>query len=429
MQHSQSPLLKDLASLVRYARQYSAYYSNLYRNLPQNGWQLCDLPLIDAGDYWQMPQGLHAWPVLTGPIAGAHLFKTGGTTGSGKVSVYTREEWRSFVATFGRGLSTLLQPGDRVANLFFAGDLYASLLFIHGALAHTEVPVCEYPFAGAVAPETLANAVRAYDLNVLASVPAQLLRIASYLAQRGETLLQPRAILYGGESLFAEQLALLKQVFPNARCRSIGYASVDGGLLGASTLDCQLGEHRCFDRDTIIEIIDEETSLPIEEAGRSGMLVLTSMQRRLMPLIRYPSGDLASWVEAPGTPQRKFVLQGRSSLGHRVRVGSFISIFPNDIEASIHQHVGACSWQLQIDHINGTDLLTIRLAQPTDASALDELRSSLLAQHSGMVGLIDEGRMQLAFEICDNAGLTLHPRTGKLPRVLDRRNYQAEETA
>lgn len=417
--------MNTLVSLVQHARQHSPYYAQLYRDVPQTDWRLHELPLVQSQQYWQMHGGLKAWPVLTGTVDDAHIFKTGGTTGSGKVSVYTRQEWRAFVTTFGQGISSLLQPGDRIANLFFAGDLYASFLFIHGSLAHMDLPVCEYPFTGAVDPDALIDGVRFHDINVLAGVPAQLLRFAGHLQQKGEQLPQIRTILYGGESVFAEQLDLLRSAFPNAQCRSIGCASVDAGLLGASTPDCALGEHRSFDGDAIVEIIDEVTGEPIDDVGRSGMLVLTNLQRKLMPLIRYPVGDMAAWVEEAGTPQRKFVLQGRSSLGHRVRVGT-VGIFPDDIEASIRDYVGPCSWQLIIDREAGADHMIVRMAHAAvDGTARDALYAALVTKHPGLATLITAGQLRLSLAWCNAAELTLHPRTGKLQRVVDKRDYQA----
>lgn len=100
-------------------------------------------------------------------------------------------------------------------------------------------------------------------------------------------------LLFGSESLFAEQLLLLKQVFPNARIASIRCAGVDSSLIGASTPECLAGEHRVFEPETIVQIIDEEAGKTILEEGDTSMLVVTNLTRKLMPLIRYPVGDLA----------------------------------------------------------------------------------------------------------------------------------------
>jgi phenylacetate-CoA ligase len=416
-----------IEDLVCHARRHAPFYAELYRSLPASGWQLQDLPLIDPADYWQHSMPLSSWPVLTGPIIDGHVFKTGGSSGDGKLSVYTRAEWSDFVRAFGTALGTRLRAGDRVANLFFAGDLYTSFLFIHSALAESPVPICEYPFTGAMELAALAQAVKVHQINVLACVPAQLMRFAGHLAANELVLPGVSTVLYGGESLFADQITLLKQTFPNAIFASIGCAGVDSGLVGASTPDCALGEHRVFDDETIVEIVDEASGLAIDGAGQSGMLVVTNLKRRLMPLIRYPTGDLAAWCEPAGGAQRKFVLRGRASQGRRVRVGT-LSLFPEDIDALVQEQVGNIMWQLAISRADGLDQLALRLVadQYIDTAVADRLRTALLTRSPPIQAGIEQGQLRLRVEHCPLARARFHPRSGKLMRIVDQRDYAAD---
>lgn len=415
-----------LAQLVAFARQHSGWYARHYQQVPQSGWQLSDLPLINPRDYWEGSSGLSHWPVLTGPVADGIVFKTGGTTGASKLSVYTRSEWRTFVSCFARSLANHLQAGDRVANLFFAGDLYSSFLFIHGALAHLDTPVCEYPFSGAMEQQALFDQLNQHKINVLAGVPAMLLRFAAGVVAQQQQLPDVTLLLFGSESLFAEQLLLLKQVFPNARIVSVGCASVDAGLIGISTPECLTGEHRIFEPETIVEIIDEVTGEAITEEGRTGMLVVTNLTRRLMPLIRYPVGDLAAWREPPGTPGRKFILQGRSTLGHRIRVG-IASVFPDEFDTLISETVGRQQWQMVLDHHDHCDQLTLRIAFPGNDSYADALLHTILERDHALATLCEAAQLRIFIEWCRQDELICNPRTGKLQRVTDRRTYVTEE--
>lgn len=138
-------------------------------------------------------------------------------------------------------------------------------------------------------------------------------------------------------------------------------------------------EHRVFEPETIVEIIDEATGEPIDEINRSGMLVVTSLTRTLMPLIRYPVGDLAAWREPPGSKHRKFILQGRSSLGHRLRVG-YASLFPDEIAALITEEMGHQQWQLMLEHADNRDRLSLRIAFSGTRQQADRLCGQLLAR-------------------------------------------------
>nr|WP_033063980.1 AMP-binding protein [Pseudomonas sp. GM18] len=377
-------------------------------------------------DYWSGSNDLSHWPVLTGDVDGALVFKTGGSTSQGKLAVYSHEEWHAFVSTFGASLSAQLNNGDRVANLFFSGDLYASFLFVHDSLAHVERSICEFPFTGSVEPDVLADAIERYRINVLAGVPAQLLRFCAYLAQHRRVLCGVETLLYGGESLFAPQLAILAEVFPNARIASIGYASVDAGLIGASARDCALGEHRVFEQQTLLEIVDEHTGEVIEECDRTGLLVLTNLTRRLMPLLRYPVGDRACWREPAATPRRKFALKGRSAHSQRIRVG-VLSLFTEEIHEIVQRVAHSEQWQLLIEQTGPKDVLSVKWVpelQLQDVEpVLRALREALLAHYPAIDDLSREGLLEFRVLSCATTDLKLHPRSGKQLRVLDLRVY------
>nr|WP_256730497.1 AMP-binding protein [Pseudomonas sp. ANT_H12B] len=377
-------------------------------------------------DYWAGSNDLSHWPVLTGNVDDALVFKTGGSTSQGKLAIYTYSEWQVMVSTFGQSLSSQLNDGDRVANLFFSGDLYASFLFIHDSLAHVGRSICEFPFTGHVELDVLADAIAQHRVNVLAGVPAQLLQLAAYLSQHGRVLCGIETLLYGGESLFAPQLAILTEVFPNARIASIGYASVDAGLIGATDRDCALGEHRVFEEHTLLEIVDELTGEVIEECDRTGQLVVTSLTRRLMPLVRYPVGDRACWREPGATPRRKFALKGRSAHSQRIRVG-VLSLLTDEISEIVQRIANTDQWQLLIEQSGCKDILSVKWVPETQSKAIEPvhqaLRDALVTHYPTIDGLSRAGQLDLRIVACAATELTLHPRSGKQLRVQDLRMY------
>ncbi|MDX7987327.1 phenylacetate--CoA ligase family protein [Xenorhabdus sp. 12] len=407
-----------LIDLFHHAREHSAYYKDLYKSIPQN-WTLEDLPLVEPGHYWAHSSELQTWPVLTAPLEGGHVYKTGGSTSDGRLSVFSQQEWKAFIGSFGQGIAHQLKQGDRVANLFFAGDLYTSFIFIHGALSNVPFPILEFPFTCKVEDELLVNNIRHHNINVLAGVPVQLIRFAHYLKDTGQTLPMVETILYGGESLFDSQSAIIQQVFPHARLGSIGCASVDAGLIGFADTECRQGEHRVFDNDTIIEILDEVTHEPITTQGRKGLLVVTNLQRQLMPIIRYPTGDLACWSESDQAG-RKFALQGRANLGYRIRVGT-LSLFPDDLASQLTQHSELLAWQLELSQQAGKDKIRLLVASQQTVD-LDKIRHTVL---TAFPNLGKECMVQNMLEIFQTNidGMYTHPRSGKLQRVVDLRSY------
>lgn len=416
----------ELGKLFAFAREHSAYYARHLQNVAPQTNTLDELPVIDPQQYWASSEHLEQWPVLTSTVERALVFKTGGTTSAGKLSVFTREEWQTLVRDFGSHLAGQLNPGDRVANLFFVGDLYASFIFIHDALAHEPAGVTEYPFTGDVDPAVLADSIRQHRINVLAGVPAQLLAFAAVLERQARTLAEVETILYGGESLFTGQLQALHRVFPNARIASIGYASVDAGFIGAASRDCALGEHRMLASHSVLEIVDEHTGEVIEECDRTGRLLITNLTRRLMPLIRYPVGDLACWREPATASMRKFALMGRSTSSQRVRVSS-LTLLIEDIAAIVARITASDDWQLVISQSANVDIVCLKwlpnalTAETADANTT--LQRALIEQYPLIKQLCAERLIELQITHCTPDELARHPRSGKRQRVVDLRVY------
>jgi phenylacetate-CoA ligase len=421
----------SLEQLLPYIRQHSNFYRKQLQHLPTQGITLKDLPITSATDYWTDSNDLNHWPVLTGQVDNGMVFKTGGSTSHGKLSVYTATEWLTLVNLFGESVTSQLENGDRVANLFFSGDLYASFVFIHDSLAHVKKPICEFPFTGNVEMDVLADAIDQHRINVLVGVPAQLLQFAAYLHQHQRVLLVVETLLYGGESLFPAQMAILKTVFPNVRIASIGYASVDAGLIGTSSRDCALGEHRAIEPYSLLEIVDELTGEVIEDCDRTGLLVVTNLTRRLMPQLRYPVGDRACWREPSTTPKRKFALKGRSAHSQRVRVGS-LSLLIDEILPIVQRIAHSDQWQLLIEQEGHKDIVSVKWVPDTPSTATVHVCSALyeaLASHYPGIGQLNrEGLLELRVLPCAATDLQLHPRSGKQMRVLDLRVYDTPST-
>ncbi|MBD2784538.1 phenylacetate--CoA ligase family protein [Xenorhabdus sp. DI] len=407
-----------LIDLLHHAREHSAYYREHYKSIPDHG-TLEDFPLVEPSHYWEHSNDLQTWPVLTAPLEGGHVFKTGGSTSDGRLSVFSQQEWQAFIAAFGQGIARQLKRGDRVANLFFAGDLYTSFLFIHGALSNAPLPIIEFPFTCKVEDELLIHNIRLHNINVLAGVPVQLIRLAHSLQERGQTLPMVETILYGGESLFDAQIAVIQQVFPHAHLGSIGCASVDAGLIGFADPECRQGEHRVFSDDTIVEIVDEITHQPITEPGKSGLLVVTNLQRRLMPVIRYPTGDLACWCE-PEQPNRKFALQGRANQGYRIRFGT-LSLFPDDLATQLSQQTELLAWQLELSQKAGQDQIRLLVASLQTVD-IDKIRHRVMTAFPNLAeACLQQNMLEIVQTHIDD--MYTHPRSGKLQRVVDLRRY------
>ncbi|WP_329403420.1 phenylacetate--CoA ligase family protein [Streptomyces melanogenes] len=417
---------QQLSDLIRFARHNSPFYRDLYASLPPDADRLTDLPVVDQEQFWAA-NTLDGNRVLTGPLSEATVYKTGGTTGAPKFSVYTRDEWRTFVTAFGQGLvDTGLRPGHRVADLFYAGELYASFLFILDSLAHAPVDNVRLPIGGAAPLESTVPTLRDFAAQVVAGTSTTLCRLAEHILAADLRLDAVELVLFGGEALFADQRRLLAAAFPNAAVRSVGYASVDAGLLGRAVPGPDARVHRAFTPESVVEILDDTTGEPITEPGRPGRVVVTSLFRRLMPIIRYPAGDRAEWTD---TDLGHFRILGRAEEGVRVGPVSLYSQDAQDAVAEADTEGRIVGMQLVVRRWEGRDGLVLRLATAPgddDPAALEPLAKAVVTELESARPLypdsVSTGFVHpLSVEWARHRDLAVNPRSGKLVRVLDER--------
>jgi len=131
---------------------------------------------------------------------------------------------------------------------------------------------------------------------VILGIPTQILEIAKYI-EKNNLDISIEKIFYGGEVLYDNQREYLKKVLKTSLIRSAGYASVDAGPIAYQCKYLEKNHHHILTNYQFVEIVDPESNEIIKFPDkRSGEIVVTNLERFLMPVIRYKTGDLGKWV-------------------------------------------------------------------------------------------------------------------------------------
>ena len=162
------------------------------------------------------------------------------------------------------------------------------------------------------------------------------------------------------------------------------------------------------------EIVDPVTGEVLPD-GEEGELVLTSLTKQAMPVIRYRTRDLTRLL--PGTaraPFRRMERIARRSDDMIILRG--VNLFPSQIEEILLRTPAvAPHFQLRLSRVGRMDHLTVRVEARRDAS--DEDRRSATA---AIVQGIKEGvGLTVQVEVVDPE--TLERSVGKLKRLVDER--------
>lgn len=154
------------------------------------------------------------------------------------------------------------------------------------------------------------------------------------------------------------------------------------------SIDCSYhtGIHY-WDDYLYFEVIDPATGEPVED-GEYGELVITTLRKEGAPLLRYRTRDITRIIpgECPcGLPYpRHDTIVGRTD--DMVKVKG-VNIYPGQIDELLRNIDGASSeYQVVIDHINGKDVMKLRVEKENDANAR-ELEMQIIDHFKKRIGI------------------------------------------
>ena len=410
----------SLDEIISYARKNSKYYADLYENIPENA-PLEKLPLIEQDHFWTHCDQ-NGGTVATRPQTDGQIFKSGGTTGDPKYSLYSAEEWQTMCECSGAVLSKGgLKNGTKIANLFYAGGLYASFLYTYSMLYFSPAKTIMYNLSGNVTIEEMVETIHKHRINCIAGLPSMLTKIVSYIEEHNITDFAVDTIYFAGETLYQDQRDKISSVFgKEIDFRSVFYASNDGGPIGYFTKDCGFNEHRILSDLTLFELVDADTGEVITEMNRPGVVYITSLFKTLIPLIRYPAGDIAEYTEPEGVPDRKFKILGRSNVAARA---GYVSLYPQDVGRVLKNcEIEYYSYQIIVEHdVKDRFIFKIAVSDATECNTQKFLQ--MLCEERPIIkdALNDDTLGEPIVEWCKPSDLEYNPRTGKLKVIIDKR--------
>ncbi len=286
--------LTKVNETLRTARE-SRFYRSTLAKLPEKINSLEELllfPFVTADDLRDHPLDMVCVP--QGDISRIVTMNTSGTMGQPKRVFFTPEDQELTIDFFGVGMSTLVDPGDRVLILLpdntpgSVGDLLFTGLKRIGANPVKHGPVKDLR-------ETL-SIICTENINCLVGVPTQVLALCRfYTLHQADYPLKIKSILLSTDHV---PDAIIKTLEEFWNCRVFNhYGMTEMGLGGGVFCEGDHGYH-LREADMFFEIIDPESGSRLPD-GETGELVFTTLTRKGMPLIRYRTGDQSSFLNAP----------------------------------------------------------------------------------------------------------------------------------
>jgi phenylacetate-CoA ligase len=262
----------------------------------------------------------------------ARLHASSGTKGKPTVVGYTAgdlEVWREVMARV--MVAAGARPGDMLHVAFGYGLFTGGLGFHDGAerVGLTVVPVS----SGNTARQHLL--LQDFRPAGLCGTPSFVLHIAESLLEHGG---DPRALgirygMFGAEPWTEGLRAAIERAF-GCRAHDIYGLSEIIGPGVAGECEARAGLHVCDDH-FLPEIVDPVSGAP-RPAGQEGELVLTTLTKRALPMIRYRTGDITALTTEPcacgRTSARIARLKGRAD---DMLIVKGVNLYPSEVEAAL----------------------------------------------------------------------------------------------
>ena len=179
-----------------------------------------------------------------------------------------------------------------------------------------------------------------------------------------------RVFAIGAKPHSEEQRQRIENMFGVKAYNSFGMSEMCGPGVG---FECQEQNGLHFWEDYyIVEIVNPETLEPVPD-GEIGELVLTTLRREAMPLIRYRTRDLTRVLGRSCPCGRNHVridrMKGRSDDMMIIRG---VNVFPSQIEAVLLKEGYEPNYQIVLDRVGNTDTFDVNVEMTAEKFVVTE---------------------------------------------------------
>lgn len=375
---------------------------------------IAQLPFTTKGDLRDnYPYGLFAVPMED--IVRIHA--SSGTTGKPTVVGYTQEDIDTWAEVMARSMMAGGTTRNSVVQNAYGYGLFTGGLGVHYGselIGATVIPIS----GGNTARQMLI--MEDFGPDVMTCTPSYSLYLAEELRKKNVDFgkLKIKYGIFGAEPWTESMRQEIEKMLPIKAINIYGLSEIIGPGV-ANECQAQNGLH-IFDDHFYFEIINPATDQPAKE-GEKGELVITTLTKLGIPLIRYRTRDLTRVLPGPcscgRTHPRIDRILGRTDDMLIIRG---VNVFPSQIEEVLVQMEEVSPhYQLIVDRENNLDTLTV-MVEVDDKVFSDEIKGLEKVEKKVAQGI------QSMLGISTRVKL-VEPRTvarseGKAKRVVDNRH-------
>jgi len=343
----------------------------------------------------------------------SRVHASSGTTGRPTVVGYTAEDIATWAQLMARSIRAAGgRPGD-VVHVAYGYGLFTGGLGAHygaEALGCTVVPV-----SGGMT-ERQVTLIRDFAPDVIMVTPSYMLAIVDELERQG---IDPASTslavgIFGAEPWTNDMRLELEQRLDMHAVDIYGLSEVMGPGVAQECVETKDGLH-VWEDHFYPEVVDPLTGAVLPD-GEEGELVLTSLTKQAMPVIRYRTRDLTRLLPGTARPMRRMQkITGRTD---DMIILRGVNLFPTQLEELILRLPAlAPHFQCLLTRPGRLDELTVRVERRPDATRADAVAAgdALVAMVKNRIGVT------VAVDVREPDGIERS--VGKMRRIVDERPH------
>ena len=340
------------------------------------------------------------------------IHASSGTTGKPTVVGYTQRDIDTWADLMARSIRAAGGRPGMKAHIAYGYGLFTGGLGVHyGAerLGCTVIPV-----SGGMT-ERQVQLITDFEPEIIMVTPSYMLAILDEYRAKG---LDPQRSslkigIFGAEPWTNAMRAEIEAAFDMDAVDLYGLSEVIGPGVASECIETKDGLHLWEDH-FYPEIVDPETGKVLPD-GERGELVLTSLTKEGMPVIRYRTRDLTRLL--PGTARSMRRMEKVTGRSDDMMIVRGVNVFPTQIEELLLRCDGLSPhYQIELRRDQRLDVMRLLVeARPTSADA------AARAAQADLLGGLVKSSIGVSAEVVVSEPGNIERSAGKARRVVDLR--------
>ncbi len=412
--------LERLKAIAKYVYQKVPHYKRVFdeRGLkPEDIRSLDDLDSIPF-TYKNDLRDNYPFGMLAVPLSEvAEIHASSGTTGNPTVVAYTKNDIKLWSHVMARTIACAGgTPQDIVQNAYGYGLFTGGLGFHYGAM---ELGAAVVPTSSGQTKRQL-KLIQDFGSTILTCTPSYTLHMAEEAVDSG---MDPRKTsvrlgILGAEPWSEQMRREIEEKWDMVACDIYGLSEIIGPGV-AVECPARDGLH-LFSDHFLPEIIDPDTGKRVRD-GEKGELVITTLTKEALPLLRFRTGDITSITHKPCAPCGRTMPRIGKIVGRTddMLIIRGINVFPSQIESVLLSVEGAKPhYLIVVDRERGLDKLELQVEVSQrlftdEVKGLEALRERITEEIESVLGVRVDVKLV--------EPQTIERSMGKAKRVIDKR--------